>query len=697
MATSKAKFVSVAVFACVFFLIGVNDADAATLQVPQQYPSIAKAIGAAKYGDTVLVSAGTYYENLDVRKNIDIVSVSGAGETVIDGQARGTVVLWANVEFDGVRSPKISGFTIKNGLSGEGRAGGITLYTADVIIENNSIVSNVSNMDAGGILAHVKSDAVIRNNFIDSNSAKRFGAGIFVVNGSNPLIYNNHISNNSASGPTYTGGGAGGGGIAVDDNSSPQIIKNTITSNHGDHVGGGISLRVNNNSIIEDNTITNNNSAFGAGIHIETEVGGPQIINNNISGNQANKSESFNGSGFGGGISIFNKSTPQIIGNVISGNFATEGGGGIVSSENANSTISGNKIFGNTTTTASGSFTGGGIYVANSSATIMNNVIYENVARIGGGIGLESGAIVNIQSNTIVKNNATYDGGPIGGGISSRNVITSATIKNNIITQNEKYQVYEESGKASIISNLINNNGVAIYYNFSVGTISDTGSLNALANADNNLSGDEAFVDAVNDNYAIKNTSFAINNSLAPVASIYDKDYNTRSSADIGAYEYVSNAKKTYPVSRFWSEKNKKHFYAIETSERDNALNSYSSGEWKYEGPVFRAYKLSDCAGSAVHRFWSNSNRGHFYTISESERSSIVASYSPNDWAYEGQAYCALTSADGNSIPLYRFWSAQNRSHFYTASAGEKAQVEASYTDNEWKYEGEAYNVYPLL
>src|SRR6516164_7182077 len=59
-----------------------------TIKVPADQPTIQAAINAANSGDTVLVSPGTYYENINFNgKAITVTSSDGAAKTIIDGRA----------------------------------------------------------------------------------------------------------------------------------------------------------------------------------------------------------------------------------------------------------------------------------------------------------------------------------------------------------------------------------------------------------------------------------------------------------------------------------------------------------------------------------------------------------------------------------------------------------------------------------
>jgi hypothetical protein len=144
---------------------------------------------------------------------------------------------------------------------------------------------------------------------------------------------------------------------------------------------------------------------------------------------------------------------------------------------------------------------------------------------------------------------------------------------------------------------------------------------------------------------------------------------------------------------RFWSESNKSHFYTKSGLERDMIRKQYSEYIWKYEGV---AYTTPDCSiegVSTVYRFWSNLNKKHFYTNSLEERNHVINAYDDNEWLYEGEAFCAYNSGGGDKLPVYRFWSNMYKGHFYTSSEDEKNEIMRIYSTNEWKLEGVAYYV----
>ena len=65
---------------------------ATTIHIPQDYPTIQAGIDAASDGDSVLVSAGTYYENINFNgKNIAVIGEDREA-TIIDGGHQDYVV-----------------------------------------------------------------------------------------------------------------------------------------------------------------------------------------------------------------------------------------------------------------------------------------------------------------------------------------------------------------------------------------------------------------------------------------------------------------------------------------------------------------------------------------------------------------------------------------------------------------------------
>jgi len=116
----------------------------------------------------------------------------------------------------------------------------------------------------------------------------------------------------------------------------------------------------------------------------------------------------------------------------------------------------------------------------------------------------------------------------------------------------------------------------------------------------------------------------------------------------------------------------------------------YSLNKWR------KACETSETISKIpIYRFWSKKNQSHFYTASEAEKNLVISKYDDYVWKYEGVAYNAVASNTQNATPIYRFWSKKNQSHFYTASEAEKNLVINKYDDNVWHYEGVAYYAYP--
>jgi len=283
-------------------LAGSNTTKAATITVPGQKPTIQSAIDAAVNGDTVLVAAGTYKENLNFHgKAITVTSASGPASTIIDGNKAESVV--AFVSGEGLSSV-LNGFTIQNGLStfntlGFGDGGGILIKGSSPTISNNIISSN-QGCDGLGISIQAGS-SIISGNIITGNT--RFGCGGGVGGGGISIlgagpgtvqIVNNIISNNLLS--------ADGGGISMFAAGSVLISGNLISGNGGPATeGGGISMVNGTSTTIVNNVIVNNHADIGGGVFWLLPSGFDQLlVNNTIANNDARQGSAVHANSFDG-------------------------------------------------------------------------------------------------------------------------------------------------------------------------------------------------------------------------------------------------------------------------------------------------------------------------------------------------------------------------------------------------------------
>jgi len=206
-----------------------------TLLVPSQYSTIQSAINASSNDDTVLVSPGTYYENINFNgKNIVLAShylltndTSYITSTIIDGNQNGTVVTFDNGEDT---TAVLSGFTIQNGYK-MGSAPNIFAYGGGIQILNSS-----------PLIINCK----ITNNHVEGYSS--YGGGIYINGGgAHPSIIGCEISNN------YAFNWAGG--LFIESGATLLIENCTVVYNSFGQNGGGGIYSYNSGLISMKNTI----------------------------------------------------------------------------------------------------------------------------------------------------------------------------------------------------------------------------------------------------------------------------------------------------------------------------------------------------------------------------------------------------------------------------------------------------------
>jgi len=222
---------------------------AATITVPDDYPTIQQAVDAASSGDTVYVRAGTYYEHVTIGKSLTLQG-EDRETTIIDGGGSGSVIyITANYV-------TVSGFNVTNGEYGIHLIGNWAIHhitIRDVIITSNDNVGFYAPHSGG---SHLIEECIISNNGRLASYAHQFR---------NSIIRNCEVFGNGGSLSVAWGSGT------------------LITNNKVHHNAAGIHFDSMWNSIIENNEVYDN----GVGIKVGY-VGHDNTIRNNIVYHNAN-------------------------------------------------------------------------------------------------------------------------------------------------------------------------------------------------------------------------------------------------------------------------------------------------------------------------------------------------------------------------------------------------------------------------
>ena len=254
----------------IILIIGFSltgEAAGANIGVPGDYPTIQKAIDAAKKGDKIRVSEGTYYENITMKEGVNLEGgwnkdfsrrdIAAYVSTIDGGKKGGFVVSGAN-------NATLDGFTIINAKpiqSADSTMGaGVRCMSTSPTIINNTIKANAP----AGIYCS-GSSAVIINNLVSDNKE----AGIYLANGCSLKIKDNIIRDNKMA-------GIGTGGMVA----SRIEVRNNIINNNG---MAGIEAKIATGTIY-NNIIYENKEAGIRCVIVPMDIVNNTIVANGRSG-----------------------------------------------------------------------------------------------------------------------------------------------------------------------------------------------------------------------------------------------------------------------------------------------------------------------------------------------------------------------------------------------------------------------------
>ena len=132
-------------------------------------------------------------------------------------------------------------------------------------------------------------------------------------------------------------------------------------------------------------------------------------------------------------------------------------------------------------------------------------------------------------------------------------------------------------------------------------------------------------------------------------------------------------------VFRFFDTNDGAHFYTASASE--SSTIQATRPDLTYEGVGLNALSptATDASSAPVFRFFDTSSGSHFYTADADEKTEVQASRP--DLTFEGIAFYEDTTQQSDNTAVYRFFDKQDGTHFYTPSAAERASILATRPD----------------
>jgi F-box protein 11 len=305
---------------------------------PDDHPTLAAALGAAKAGDRIVIRKGQYNENIVIDKPLEIIGDGKWGDVIIEANSKAAVLFQANMgrisnltlwqtggaafcvdiaqgrlqlERCDITSQGFACVAIHDGADPwvrgnhiHGGNDGIFAYANGLgTLEDNDIYGNglagieiqdgsnptlrrnrIRDGREGGVYVHKSGKGIFEDNEISANKL----AGVAIMDGGNPILRRNSIHDGMANGVYVAGGGQGlledndifansYSSVEIKEGGNPTVRHNRI--HHGK--AGGVMVLADGQGVLEDNEISANAEA---GVTI-WGGGNPTLRSNRISQN----------------------------------------------------------------------------------------------------------------------------------------------------------------------------------------------------------------------------------------------------------------------------------------------------------------------------------------------------------------------------------------------------------------------------
>jgi predicted outer membrane repeat protein len=244
-------------------------ADAKRVFVPRQHKRLQAAIDAAAAGDTIWVSAGTYYGPFVMKKRLVLFGADGPQKTILDG--RGTVRV---LHVEGVTRAGIFGFRVQNGKA-PGGSGIYCLRDTNFVIGSCDIRGNweagvaawqsrplqiadteISGNHGSGLTGSESTLQLLRVKFRDNHATT--GGAMALVGTTLYVAKDCLFESNRADDGT--------GGALFAESSPIGIVSCTFRGNTAAAGGGAIAVRDSTDLNIRGSMFTENRSSTGGAV-----------------------------------------------------------------------------------------------------------------------------------------------------------------------------------------------------------------------------------------------------------------------------------------------------------------------------------------------------------------------------------------------------------------------------------------------